>query len=58
MVSSKSKRRLKDMLKKVFSTLTAVAFAFGAFSKIDVLKNIANACSYVCCEHNGAGWDN
>ena len=46
------------MLKKVFSTLTAVAFAFGAFSKIDVLKNIANACSYVCCEHNGAGWSN
>ena len=46
------------MFKKVCSTLAALAFIFGGFSKINIFKNITNACSYICCAHNGDGWDN
>ena len=46
------------MLKKVFGTLALVAFVFGAVSQTNIFKNIANACSYICCDHNGDGWPN
>ena len=46
------------MLKKVFVTLAAVAFVFGTVSHTSIPKNLADACSYVCCDHNGDGWDN
>ena len=46
------------MFKKVFSTFAAAAFMFGSFSKVNVLQNFSDACSYVCCEHDGDVWDN
>lgn len=46
------------MIKRVLSSLAAVAFVFGAFSRVNVLHNVSDACSYACCDHNGAGWDN
>ena len=48
----------KYMFKKVFGTLAALAFVFGGISKINIFKNITNACSYICCDHNGDMWDN
>ena len=54
----KRKKEVENMFKKVLSTLAAAAFVFGAFSKISVLPNVANACSSVCCAHNGDMWDN
>ena len=46
------------MLKKVFVTLAAVALVFGAVSNTSIPKNLADACSCACCDHNGDGWDN
>lgn len=46
------------MLKKVFGMLAVAAFVFGATVKTDFVKNLVSACSYVCCDHNGDGWDN
>ena len=46
------------MFKKVFGTLAALAFVFGGISKTNIFKNITNACSCICCDHNGDGWDN
>ena len=46
------------MIKKVFGTLALVAFVFGAVSHTNIPKNLADACSYVCCEHDGDGWSN
>ncbi len=46
------------MFKKVLSALAVVAFVFGAFSKMNVLPNIENACAYACCDHDGDVWDN
>lgn len=48
----------KNMLKKVFGTLAVLAFVFGAVSHTSIPKNLVDACSYVCCEHDGDGWDN
>ena len=46
------------MFKKVFGTLAALAFVFGGISKINIFKNITNACCCICCDHNGDMWDN
>ena len=46
------------MLKKVFGTLMAVAFVFGAAAQTSIPKNLVNACHYICCEHNGDMWGN
>ena len=46
------------MFKKVFGTLAALAFVFGAASQTSIPKNLADACSYVCCEHDGDLWPN
>ena len=51
------KRRSK-YFKKVFRKLAIVAFVFGATVKTDFIKNLVNACSYVCCAHNGDEWGN
>ena len=46
------------MFKKIFGTLTLAAFVFGATAQTSIPKNLANVCSYLCCEHDGDGWDN
>ena len=46
------------MLKKVFGTLAVLAFVFGAVSHTSIPKNLADACSCVCCDHDGDVWSN
>ncbi len=46
------------MTKKVCSTLAALSLVFVGFSKTNIFKNIANACSCICYAHNGDTWDN
>nr|DAH98332.1 MAG TPA: hypothetical protein [Caudoviricetes sp.] len=46
------------MFKKVCCSLAALAFLFGGVSKTKVFQNITNACSCICCDHNGDMWDN
>ena len=46
------------MFKKVFGMLAALAIIFGASSQTNIVKNLSDTCSYVCCEHDGDLWDN
>lgn len=46
MVAYECKGRWKNMLGKLFGA----TFMFRAFS--------FNACSYICCDHDGDVWDN
>lgn len=47
------------MFKKMFGAVAALTFLFGLASQApDVTARATNTCSYICCAHNGAGWDN
>lgn len=46
------------MFKKIISSVALMALVFGVAPKTNIAKNLANVCSYVCCDHDGAGWDN
>ena len=47
------------MFKKICGTLVAVTFAFGTMFQIgSIFKGLVNACSYVCCDHDGDVWSN
>ena len=45
------------MFKKVFGVAMALAFVFGMASQSNIASSVADACSYVCCDHDGDGWD-
>ena len=46
------------MFKKVFGTLAALAFVFGAIPHTNIFKGLANVCTSICSCHNGDGWSN
>ena len=46
------------MLKKTFGIVAVAALIFCGVAQTNSDKNMTETDSYVCCAHDGAGWDN
>ena len=56
-IKSLTQQEVKNMFKKVFGTLAAFALIFClAPDKSNIPARVSDACSYVCCDHDGDLW--
>ena len=46
------------MIKKILAAMGAAALILGGVSQIGVNCGVKDACSYICCEHDGELWRN
>lgn len=46
------------MFKKITAVVVSAGLFFSGFSLTGLGSSLENACSYVCCDHDGDMWDN